>query len=130
MAAIRLLLLLLFLLLLSGLGLMLIAHWQRLSLWSYWVVPLGAILPWLLATALLLFSLTFVQDAARKQAAIMAGLFPILDSIGCFLLGTVISLLMDPEVTARTRFIGAFTISGGAAVVFLFPLLYVIFIAE
>ncbi len=126
----RSLLLLLLLLLLGALGLSLIAHWRRISLWSYWAVPLGAILPWLLVTALLLFRISFIQDADTKQAAIMTALFPILGSMGCLLLSLVISLFVDPAVTAKSRFISSFAISGGAGVVFLSPVLYAVFTAE
>ncbi len=98
-------------LVLIGVLLSAIAAGRGISPVSYWAVPLGAVVPWCLATLVVLLAALWVPEE-HGPAATMTGLFPLLGTVGVFLLGALVSLVLSPQMSGTVRFMGAMAISG------------------
>jgi hypothetical protein len=109
-----------------GLVVTFIAHWRGIPILSYWSGPLGAAIPWVLATLTIIIAADFVKGP-RGQAAAMIGLFPMFGTIGVFLLGTIVSIFIGPQVPKKTRFFRALYASAVPAILGVVFLLYIMF---
>lgn len=88
----------LILLILIGLGLTVFAKWRGISPLSFWIVPIGASIPWLLSTILVMIASSFVEQKNGREAAPMAAMFPIFGIFLSFFIGIIVSFLLVPEI--------------------------------
>lgn len=99
-----------------GIGATLFAKWRGISPLSFWIVPFGASIPWLLSTILVLIASTFVEPKDGAEAAPMAALFPFFGMFGFFFLGFIISFFIDPRIVFKQRFFWSVIFSGTLAI--------------
>lgn len=95
-----------------GIGLTVLAKWRGTSPLSFWIVPFGASIPWLLATILVLIASSFVEPKYGSEAAPMAAMFPLFGIFLSFFFGIIVSFLLGPETAFKQRFIWSVLTSG------------------
>jgi predicted anti-sigma-YlaC factor YlaD len=103
-----------------------IARWRGIGLSAFWATPLGAVTPWLIATAVALVASFFVRGE-RSQAAGMSVLMPMLATMAVFIVACVVSLFLSPAWLNVPRFKWAFIVSAIPAFVCVAYLVYVMF---
>jgi hypothetical protein len=75
---------------------------RNLSLGALWAAVVGAVIPWLISTLVVVFSANFLP-AKQQQAGVMAGLFPMLGTLGVIVVSSLVSLFLRPELEWKWR---------------------------
>lgn len=109
-----------------GLAVTFIAKMCGLSPLIYWSIPVGAAIPWVISTLIVVVAASFVEGPGG-QAAAMIGLFPIFAIFGFIFIGIIISFFIGPHIPAWPRFIWSMGVSAIPALLLTAYLLYVIF---
>ncbi|MFN0118002.1 MAG: hypothetical protein ACKVQC_06925 [Elusimicrobiota bacterium] len=102
-----------------------LASGKGIPLAKYWVVPLAAILPWIIIECVVLVWINFEKNQSRAQAMAMSGLFPLFGLFGSLIMGAIISFFVSPTASIRTRFLWSGGISLVPALVLGILLVYV-----